>query len=66
MKTTEKTIKTNLASAAFLILLLVTTEIPSLLKYPMLIIAAISFSVAVIRLYHQAKAKHFSKIENND
>lgn len=57
MSNTEKNKpKGSIAITAFLILLLSTTEMPPLLKYPMLAIATISFIIVAVRLYHEFKA----------
>ncbi|MNK04776.1 hypothetical protein D3C87_226490 [compost metagenome] len=61
MSNTEKNKpKGSIAITAFLIIILSTTEMPPLLKYPMLAIATISFIIVAVNLYHQFKAKRLS------
>ncbi|SOD11195.1 hypothetical protein [Pedobacter xixiisoli] len=62
MSNTEKNRpKGSIAITAFLIIILSTTEIPPLLKYPMLAIATISFIIVAVRLYHEFKTKQLLK-----
>lgn len=61
MSNTEKNKpKGSIAITAFLIIILSTTAMPPLLKYPMLAIATISFIIVAVHLYHEFKAKQLS------
>lgn len=60
MSTAEKK-PSKIALTAFLILILSTTEMPPILKYPMLAIATISFIIVAVQLYHEFKASRISK-----
>ncbi len=58
--------KLRIATTAFLIFIVSTVEMPSLLKYPMLVIATLSFIILVVQLYHEYKSALAAKQKNND
>ncbi len=61
MSNTEKNKpKGSVAITAFLIIVLSTTEMPPLLRYPMLAIATISFIIVAVRLYHEFKGNRIA------
>jgi len=60
MSTAEKK-PSKITLTAFLILILSTTDMPPILKYPMLAIATISFIIVAVQLYHEFKANKISK-----
>ena len=49
---------TKLATAAFLIITLTTTEIPDFFKYPMVVIATGSLIIGIIQHYKESKTNH--------
>lgn len=63
MSNSEKRPKGSIAITAFLIIILSTTEMPPLLKYPMLAIATISFIIVAVNLYYEFKSKRITKAE---
>lgn len=62
MSNSAKRPKGSIAITAFLIIILSTTEMPPLLKYPMLAVATISFIIVAVNLYHDFKANQASKL----
>lgn len=62
MSNSEKRPKASIATTAFLILLISTTEMPPFLKYPMLALATISFIIVAVNLYHEFKANKAAKL----
>lgn len=63
MSNSEKRPKGSIVITALLIIILSTTEMPPLLKYPLLAIATISFIIVAVNLYHEYKSKKITKAE---
>jgi hypothetical protein len=55
----------KIATTAFLLIILSTTEMHPVLKYIMLFVATISFIITVTQLYEEYKAKKASSSSNN-
>jgi len=65
MSNTEKNNpKGSIAITAFLIIILSTTDMPTLLKYPLLAIATISFIIVAVNLYHEFRASRLKSKAN--
>jgi hypothetical protein len=55
----------KIGTTAFLLIILSTTEMHSVLKYIMLFVATISFIITVTQLYEEHKAKKIASSSTN-